>query len=128
MDIAVSEYAPGRLVVINKVTYSSSAPVPIRSKNSVAQIIFRCLYANFLLLTSIQGVRGTWSTTEDFEMRFQNVHVDNDRPVDILSCTTTMEVGIDIGIILGIPFPQCAHFPHKIKGNTPLHRGHLYHS
>ena len=32
----------------------------------------------------------TWSTTEDFEMRFQNVHVDNDRPVDILSCTTTM--------------------------------------
>ena len=60
-----------------------------------------CAVEHSAQLTGDPG-ESAFNKVEEYELRFQDIALNGESPVDVLSCTTTMEVGIDIGALSGV--------------------------
>jgi hypothetical protein len=76
---------------------------PIRAALAGSERIETMVAAEHTAQLSHRDRASVYSTTEKHELRFQDILLnDDDRPIDVLSSTTTMEVGIDIGSLVAV--------------------------
>ncbi|WP_323000046.1 DEAD/DEAH box helicase [Castellaniella sp.] len=75
---------------VNDILEGKTSPFNLSVEEHTAQLTYR-------------DVDDSTTTTEEFERRFRDILVErNDTSIDVLSSTTTMEVGIDIGSLVAV--------------------------